>query len=71
MEFSISSYPSHGKGKETRLEILSAVVEFPSITPELLAKRIGKSKKQTVRHLQQLVAEGKLKKFGIGYVITN
>lgn len=69
MEFSVEKFPSHRKGEEVRVEILQAVMEMPEITVYSIAARIRKSQRQTERHLQRLVAEGKIHKSGVGYSI--
>lgn len=69
MEFSTEYYPSHRKGKKTRSEILAAVMEFPEITLEIIALKTGKSQRHTRRQIQQLLADGKIHKSGIGYSV--
>jgi predicted ArsR family transcriptional regulator len=51
-------FPTWGKGREKRLQIIEMMEEIPGITTSEIANRLKISVQQTRRHLSRLRQEG-------------
>lgn len=62
MEFSTEYWKSHRKGQQTRERIIELLSTGSKMTTEEISHQIGRSNRQTERHLKRLFAEGMIDK---------